>query len=212
MAKTYIDKLISLGSHAFSEVPAMLSPEVHRLAGDVSQSLVYMLRKKNGFFAFESALRVFPTVRTVQSYSVSEWNSPELWMNEYHELMEDALFFGEDVFGVQFCVKNGKIFSFDPETAEFSFMADTLELWAKMVLSEFDILTGQPLAHDWQEKNGAIPLLSRLVPKTPFVCGGAFNVTNLVALEAVKSMRARGNLALQIKHLPDGSKIKFEIT
>jgi hypothetical protein len=45
----------------------------------------------------------------------------------------------------------------------------------------------------------------------PFVCSGAFSIDNLAALEAARGMTARADLARQIRDLPDGSKIRFEI-
>ncbi|QGX41856.1 SMI1/KNR4 family protein [Permianibacter aggregans] len=190
----------------------MLSPELKALAGRRATELLCLLQKKNGFFAFESSLRVFSSVKSSQSYSLADWNSELLWRREYGDCVEDALFFAEDVFGGQFCIRNDEIYCFDPETGEFSYLANTVDDWARSVLSEYQLLTGQPLAHDWQKMHGSIPVLSRLVPKLPFVCGGEFSVENLIALDSVKGMRARGNLAMQIKDLPDGAQITFNIT
>jgi hypothetical protein len=44
------------------------------------------------------------------------------------------------------------------------------------------------------------------VPKIPFVLGGPFEATNLYAADAVKAMRFYGNLASQIRELPDGQR------
>jgi hypothetical protein len=41
--------------------------------------------------------------------------------------------------------------------------------------------------------------------------GGKFSVQNLYALASVKAMRMRGSIAIQIKDLPDGGKIRFKI-
>lgn len=212
MINSSLEKLIFIGSKAFSDVPPMFTPELKALAGDRGHELLSLLQEKNGFFAFESSLRVFSTVKSSQSLSLAEWNSESLWRDEYGIYAKDAIFFAEDIFGGQFCIKNNEICTFDPETAEFSYLASNLSDWAKVLLSDYQLLTGQPLAHDWQHKNGVIPMFSRLVPKVPFVCGGGFNVENLVALDSVKGMRARGNLAVQIKDLPDGTQITFNIT
>jgi hypothetical protein len=63
----------------------------------------------------------------------------------------------------------------------------------------------------WQAAHGALAPRKRLMPKTPFVCGGSFALDNLVAMEAAEAMRYRGELALQIRDLPDGAQICFRV-
>jgi hypothetical protein len=82
---------------------------------------------------------------------------------------------------------------------------------AAALLDDYETLTGYPLAHEWQRQYGALPEGKRLVPKMPFVTGGAFDVANLYAEDAVEGMRARGNLAMQINDLPDGTRIRYRI-
>jgi hypothetical protein len=41
------------------------------------------------------------------------------------------------------------------------------------------------------------------------VTGGAFEIDNLCSADAVEGMRARGSLAVQIRDLPDGAKIRY---
>jgi hypothetical protein len=45
----------------------------------------------------------------------------------------------------------------------------------------------------------------------PFVTGGSFAIDNLALIDAAQGMRSRANLAVQIKDLPDGTKIQFEV-
>ena len=126
-------------------------------------------------------------------------------------LADGCLFFAEDVFGGQFCIKDNAVFSFDPETGSLELMADSLEMWATDLLQNFNVLTGYSVAHEWQLQNGALPHGMRLIPKIPFVCGGSYGIDNLYAINSVRGMKSRGNLACQIKNLPDGEKIEFKI-
>lgn len=169
-----------------------------------------MLYEKNGFFAFESALEVFPTGRSPQSYSIEEWNDYANWLICYDHLSPKGLIFSQDVFGTQFIV-NDAIYSFNPETAETSYFAESIEDWAQQILDEYDVLTGHPLAHAWQVANGPLPKRSRLVPVTPFVLGGAYSLDNLIAMDAAAAMRLRANLALQIVNLPDGASVVYKV-
>jgi hypothetical protein len=47
----------------------------------------------------------------------------------------------------------------------------------------------------------------RLLPKTPFVCGGKYQLDNLYSVEEVKGMQFRASIANQIRDLPDGSDV-----
>jgi hypothetical protein len=126
-------------------------------------------------------------------------------------MTEGLLFFAEDIFGGQFGVKGDVIYSLDTETGELSQLAGSVEEWARKILDDHEFITGYPIAHQWQAQNGTLAAGDRLVPKQPFVLGGEYSVTNIVALEAVKGMRFRGDLAVQIRDLPDGASITFKI-
>ncbi len=199
-----LNKLIEIGGEAFvSEKPNM---------ENLPQDLLGLLQSKNGFFAFESALRVFPSKSCDYSYGLSEWNSEKLWKVHYGDLVKDYLFFAEDIFGGQFCYFDSKIYQFDPETAEIKFMADTLEEWSKKILENYNVLTGYQLAHDWQSKHGKLGFKKRLIPKQLFVLGGDYSVDNLGDIDSLEAMQFRGSIAQQIKDLPDGTKIEMKIT
>jgi len=176
----------------------------------VEQELFQLLSRKNGFYAFEFALHVFPSDAR-RGISLEQWNSPTLWKDEYGSLAEGLLFFAEDIFGGQFCIKSDGVYLFDPETGKCEKIAPDLEGWADCVLTDYDYLTGYPIAHRWQEKHGVIPPDHRLVPKMPFVAGGQYELSNLRLAESTEGMKWRGNLARQIKDLPDGAKIRFEV-
>lgn len=134
-----------------------------------------------------------------------------MWRCEYGELADRALFFAEDAFGNQFCLHHERVCSFDAETGELNELAANLETWASSLLNDYAFLTGHPLIHQWQAKNGALPAGSRLIPKIPFVLGGEYALQNLYPLVATRGMKSRGNLARQLKDLPDGARIEFRI-
>lgn len=168
------------------------------------------LYRKNGFFSLESSLEIFPNTQSFQSYSLAEWNDDNTWLSCYRELRPNGIFFAQDLFGHQFLFKDG-IYSFDPETGDVGYFAPSIEAWAQRILDEYEVVTAQPIAHEWQARNGPIPFRHRLIPITPFVLGGAFEPGNLVAMDALAAMRLRADLALQIKNLPDGTEVSYEV-
>lgn len=82
--------------------------------------------------------------------------------------------------------------------------------WADHVLFDYEVLTGYPIAHDWQQRHGSLPAGARLVPKQPFVLGGQFSVENLSVVDAAEAMRFRAETAAQIQDLPEGATVKLE--
>ena len=206
MAKN-IAKLLAIASETLGpkapKRPALLT-------GKRGDELWALLQERNGFYAFESALHVFPAGGP-GTQTLERWNSPELWRGHYKDLADGCLFFAEDIFGGQFVIKDDAIHSFDPETGATEQIGATVDAWARALLGDYEALTGQPLAHAWQEEHGALPKGKRLLPKIPFVTNGEFELSNLYAADAVKGMQFRGDLAVQIRYLPEGAEIKFKI-
>lgn len=199
-----LKKLADLGSPPVASTPVSVEQVISIFGKQNADILLPLLNIKNGFYAFEGALHVLSDIGTKQEYGVFEWNSSELWRREYMDMAEGCLFFAEDVFGGQFCLRDGRVFSFDPETGELKPIAESAEAWSTEILKNYEFWTGYPLAHDWQKAHGTLPIGSRLVATTPFVLGGEYIVTNLHAVESARAMRLRASIAMQIRDLPDG--------
>lgn len=206
----HVDRLLSISS---DPIASCLPKRVQLLRGfdsTILDELYQMLAKRNGFYAFESALHVFPAA-SGSGVDLARWNSNAAWRNCYSASIRDCLFFAEDVFGGQFCLREESVCTFDPETETVEILADSVEEWARLVLLDHRNLTGFALAHEWQDQNGPIPPGSRLVPKIPFVLGGEFSTENLCLMDSTQGMRLRGEIAQQIGELPDGSEVMIHI-
>lgn len=206
--KTATRKLLSLASESL--VAADPVSRALEAGGSLGRELLELLSVKNGFYAFEGALHVFPAGGEGVC-DVDTWNEASRWRNRYPELPDGLIFFAEDAFGGQFGIDEMGVYFFGPETGELDKVAGTVEEWAAVLLLDYRSLTGYPLAHEWQETHGALEAGSRLVPKTPFVLGGRFDVANLFALESVRAMRTYANLASQIRGLPDGTQVTLRV-
>jgi hypothetical protein len=210
----FIEKLISIGSTPLASKPDSTLGSPIYAGNDRYIELEKMLALKNGFYAFESALHVFPApasrvISPQSQLNLIEWNKHDLWRSEYDGLVDGLFFFAEDAFGVQFAIHGDLIVSFDPETGEIKNIASTLEGWAELILSDYPLMTGYPIAHAWQQINGMLQVGKRLLPKTPFILGGEFEINNLIAVDAVDGMRYRGELWRQLRDLPDGTQIRL---
>jgi hypothetical protein len=176
-----LTKLASIGKQVTQAAAAdQVTPTGVPFECSAGSELINLLRIKNGFYAFESALLLRPLSNQNHPLGIKEWNAPELWRDEYSVPLGDALFFAEDIFGGQFCVKERAIHYFDPETGRFERVSASLEEWAKLLLFEqMNYWTGYTLGHEWQIQNQTLPPGSRLLPKVPFVCDGKYAVENL---------------------------------
>lgn len=208
-----VQRLVSAGSEPLSRDMPPRGNELSAFTESRSlcDELSDLLIQKNGFYAFESALHIFPATQGEGRGTLKWWNSPNLWRQEYGILARDSFYFAEDAFGNQFCFLSGQVCTFDAETGDIEALGTTMSEWADRVLADYDVLTGYSLLHRWQRKHGALPHGQRLIPKKPFVLGGAFTLENLYALDSVSGMRSRGNLARQIVDLPDGGSVELKV-
>jgi hypothetical protein len=204
MMTTSTEKLLSLCSDSLAATPQDMHFSTTADPALVEE-LRQLLARKNGCYGFVSALHIFPWQATENEPGLQQWNQPALWIDAYQEMARDALFFAEDIFGVQFCLRQDGVFSFEPETGEFSWLAASLEDWSALILEEYSVLTGYPLALDWQDQHGALPAGYRLVPITPFIVGGEFVPDNLHAVRSEDAMRIRALFAVQMRDRPDGT-------
>jgi hypothetical protein len=170
-----------------------------------------VLDRKNGFYALESALHVFPAGGVeLPERSLQQWNSPGLWTACYPGGVADVFYFAEDIFGGQFGLLGSRVYSLDPETGEISQFSQNVRGWCVDLLERYNYATGYAIGHVWQEKHGALRPGHRLMPRIPFCLGGGFSADNVVPVESVASMRYRASIAKQINKMSDGVKIRFD--
>ena len=169
-----------------------------------NEELNNILKKKNGFYTFESALHFF-------SNNEIE-NITSLIKNRYqYDSIENCLFFAEDIFGNLFCYDNvlNIIFLLDLESGQKEELGSSFEEWAKKILEDYDYLTGYSIAHEWQVKNGSLNKNIRLFPEIPFILGGEYNINNLKEIEQMNGIKKKFELYKQIKDMHDGEKVVF---
>lgn len=203
-------ELLTIASAATGPPP--VAPGAAGTAGRLGGELAELLAARNGWYAFESALHVFGSGSAPDdATTLEEWNAPRTWRDAYAGLADGFLFFAEDAFGNQFAIRDETVHTFEPETGDTAPMASSIEDWADQLLADYAVLTGYPLAHDWQVRHGVLRPGQRLLPKTPFVFGGEYAVDNLYTADSVEGMRFRGDVAVQIRDLPDGAQVEFRV-
>ena len=211
MIGPHIARLLSTSGVALCNSEPRLPVSLVRMAGTGSDELLELLVERNGFYAFESALHIFPSNCSDSLMDIETWNTNTLWRDEFGAAAKELVFFAEDAFGEQFAISQGSIYRFDPESAAVKEFGSTLDDWAERILLDYAFETGYQQIHEWQQRNGKLGDDQRLIPKTPFVLGGSYEVDNLFALDAVKAMRYRADIWKQIRDLPDGTPVQFKV-
>jgi len=207
---THVEKLLSISSEPLAQTPPVNSELLKSYP--LGRELLCMLERKNGFYAFESALHVFPlSSEPLYGVSLAEWNSDSLWRNDYGDMTVGLLFFAEDALQDQFCLSASGVLRFNAETGGTKPIADSLDNWAAIILRDYDRQTRWTIAKEWQAENGPLPHGKRLMPKTPFFLGGAYSIENLWAGDAVEGMRFKADLAMQTRNLRDGAQVRLVI-
>lgn len=206
---SYVQQLVAVSGPALGSPLADSSSLEGRWGQVRGARLAALLCERNGFYAFEGALHVFPAVSSLQSVGLDDWNHPSLWRSTFPDLSSTWVCFAQDIFGVQFCVDEHGIATLDPETGDIERICESMEEWAETIVSDSALWTGYPLAHEWQQQHGALPRDMRLAPIIPFILGGRFEVNNLHLLDSVTCQRMRGTIAAQLKDLPDGARVRL---
>lgn len=168
------------------------------------------------FTVYDGALRLFSVCDEPTARNVIEWNRSDNRKTTYQELLPESIWcFGEDVFGNQFCFVDDGIFWLETETGKLTRLADTFTEWKAQVDGNSSYYTGHPFASAWHDAHDTDNPLTPdkvLRPITPFAAGSKYKTANLFPVDATEAMRFGGNLANQIKNLPDGTKIKLQFT
>lgn len=211
MAKTCIEELISLGGGPLGNGVISLPESVIEFSQ--GSELLSMLEICNGFYAFESALLVRSIGRgSSVPLDVESWNERSLWVGDYGDLIQGLFCFAEDTFQDQFCLSPLGIVRFVAETGEQKFLADSLEGWASVMLENSRFETGWPLASEWIQAYGPIPVGKRLMPKIPFFLGGQYSLDNLRLGDDANGMRFKADIARQTRALQEGAKVNVRVT
>ena len=93
-------KLISIGSERM--VGLLWNSDYLRDWGRLGAELESVLKVKNGFYAYESALLIRPLRNESDPLGIEEWNRQELWRAEYIDKLDDVLFLPTTFSGCDF--------------------------------------------------------------------------------------------------------------
>jgi hypothetical protein len=183
-----IAKLVSLSS----------APEGETHARDALQRLMHPTEPR---LLFESALMVLP-----RTYLYGAWGADDAvrWRDAYG-LDDDAVVFALDLVGGYFALERAGVTYIDPEFGGRTPFAESVDAWADVMLSDFDLWSGHSVCRAWQLEHGALAATERLAPQKPIVLGGRVEVENLVRADMWALRDSYAALARDLVGSADGT-------
>lgn len=161
-----------------------------------------------GGIAFGGALRIFPFHAHEGLPSFGAWNSPDGWKSRYAELAPRWDSVAEDAFGTQYLISPGKrpeLALFWAETAETEELGVGPSEFFKMIAEDPDGTISLSLYRESVARFGPLPLDSHFAFRVETALGGATTVENIIPMRALQHMAALGQIARQVKDVPNGT-------
>ena len=82
-----IDKLLAAGSSPLRRLSDTTEATFFHRFGHLGSELIHFLQVRNGFFAFEAALHVFPSGGNGDGFTLELWNRLDTWRSAYGKLI-----------------------------------------------------------------------------------------------------------------------------
>lgn len=172
--------------------------------------LATLLNTRNGFFLFNAGIQIYRAGEPGIGPELQQWNTALAWKDTYGALADGLFCFGQDLFGRQFAIENtSTVVAFDPETAERTPIAESLEAWAAWLWDAPDVNGTRAYATAWQDEHGALTPDQRLIRWRFFILGGSYDFDNMAVKDARACMRIRGPIAQTIKQSADGTVLRL---
>lgn len=212
MAKTNFVKLTSkrtLDSKS-SELDYILLSKYKKLTTD-NAYFDFIVENNNCEYFYDQALNIYGYSKIRNFMNIDMINN--IIKEEYGDIFQGLVAFGQDVFGSQFCfnVSDGKIILFDSESGDRKVIASDFTNWIDELSADPEYYTGINVLNEWSSLNKKILFRERLCPKKPFIMGGEFAAENLYASTFPDYIKAYANIAKQVYNLPNGTKAKIII-
>jgi len=202
MNNEWIKKLINESSGAISS-EKFSSPEIlQENSSDLARELENVLIQKNGFFLLEGAIHVYSDQQMINVNSV-------YFKDKYDDLLNGVIFFAQDIFAVQFCIKDNQVFSFNPETGFFDFIAKDFKGWVELLFVD-PTISGVNIARKWSDVEKGLEFDERLVPIQLFMFGGEYKINNLKPHSLKNAIEIYHGNWYAVKDIPDGKEIKID--
>lgn len=174
--------------------------------------LQQLIAQRNGFVAFRGGLHVRGACTTPDWHSLRRaLAGPESFGERFQAIRAGDVPFGQDVFGDQFVLRDGKVYKLDS-------YADRLDPVAEGLLDFFGAVQRDPitllsLGHLAQFEAGGETLRpgELLMEWPPFIVEEAAKGVTLRRIPAAERLEFLADIAKQLRGVADGARVEFKI-
>ena len=167
-------------------------------------ALFEQLRATNGFILNNGVLHLRGACHDPHWHSLRKtWQGSEALHLLYEDVLPDDIPFAQDAFGDQFLLRNATVLRLFAETGEIEDIAPDLESFIEIVHHAPEQL------FDLEAPEVAPGELLLAYP--PFSVVESDNEVGLTRVPALEAIRFHAEVARQLKDVPEGAKIKFNV-
>ena len=176
------------------------------------EAFASLLRQKNGFIWFRGGLHVRGACMSPSWHSL---HAATVGVVAFHQLYWDVrpsdIPFAEDCMGDQFLLRDAEVLRLAAETGKVASLGiGAGDFLAQVEENPIDLLQMQPLFR-FENDGGRLAPGELLAAYPPFFAQQAGEGVSLRAISADERRRFLADIANQIRNLPDGSTIRFEV-
>ena len=166
--------------------------------------LFEVLREMNGFVLGNGVLHVRGACTVPDWHSLGQaWRGESCFGNFYDRVEAEDIPFAQDSFGDQFLLRDSAVWRLFAETGEVEEMAADLDEFWRGVREDAEGYLNVPTAD--------LAPGQLLLAYPPYCVGDTEREVGLTKLPAAQVIRFHATLAAQLKDVPEGAKIKFNI-
>ncbi|HTK75675.1 MAG TPA: hypothetical protein VL371_10490 [Gemmataceae bacterium] len=175
-------------------------------------SLADLLRQMNGFIQLHGGLHVRGACLQPAWHSLREaWAGGSAFHRFYPHVRRKDVPFAEDCMGDQFLLRSGRVYKLAAETGALEPMNVSLAAFFQAVAADpVEFLSLHPLIK-FQHDGGRLEPGQLLGAFPPFCCKQSADGVSLAAIPTGERRRFLADLAAQVRDLPEGAEIEFEI-
>lgn len=183
-----------------------------QLLSKLPDDLKKLLVAVNGFTQFRGALHVRGVCKIPEWHSLYyAWESTDAFHQHYRTIKKSDVPFAQSALGDQYFMRNNDVYRLDTECDE----VEPLDMGLKTFLEEVQndpigVLSLEPLEDFWA-LGGELKPGQLLSVMPPFVLAQQDTKYSYRAISALDRLRFLADFAKQIRDLPDGASVSFEI-
>lgn len=181
--------------------PEITDPKILR---DLPEDHFQFLRQLNGFVLSGGALHVRGAVLEPEWHSIRKsWRGKDAFHELYDEVLPGDIPFAEDLFGDQFFLRRGAVWRLFAETGELEPMTDSFADFLEGVDEDAEGFLNVP--------GGNLEPGQLMLAYPPFCLEESGKESRLSVVPAAQAIAFHAQLARQLKDVPEGAKIKFNV-